>query len=914
MKKLIAIFLTVLLSLGAVTPVIAQEETVFVTESEEAAALLTFLGVIGEDEDLTENITRAEFATYVAKALNQNIISDDIQYYTDVQPGFWAAGAIASLTKLGIFSGGENSQFRPDDNLKYNEACKVMACVLGYGKLGEVKGGYPAGYTELTHRLGISKGIKNADITKKDMCLMLLRTLNCEIYDIASVSGASATYEVVPGKTPLSQYFEIYSVKGNLGAVGAIATDSLGALDENKMRVGKTVIRTDALSVDPYDYLGMTVKAYYIDAQDASYGGVLLFPYEKRNQSVSFKAEELIRPVDSTGSYYTFEYKKENEKAQTVRIPKGCVVIKNGESVTSDLFNEIKILKGTYKFLDNNNDKQYDVLFVNEYYNLTVGQIDNEQGMVYITLLQSSFEYYRDEIGSNIVIYDKFDPSKKVDVTKTRGKIVKYKDASGNVVSIDNISVGEVLSIYKSKSGNYVEVCKGKGIISGTVEAIADDGDKFVLTIGGTEYKMDKTLSAKMKTAVKAGMSGSFSIDMFGEIGYYEETASGILYGYLVKTGYGKGFTKVTEAKIFDQNGKMGIYTIKDNAKIDGEKVKKSADALSAISSHEKQLIRFTADENNAITFVDTQYRDDAKEGKVSIRETLSYGKYVYHSAYRGFEYNQVIRSDAPVFYVPTDAAIDSGSYDDSWFHIRKVSNFTSTSSYYVSTYHADPTGPFEDAVLSKRNGGTISVLSGNPSLVTEIKKGFDEDGNEVDLLTVYEGTKQTYLKTENFDLTPYNIKRGDLVAFEKNVNGDIIGVVEILVDNEATLLTKVENSDASKYPTYWSKKTSTSDGDTLENTNFDSPYCVIYGYAGMVEDNVLKLGATKNDCKNENYQLARILSTNIVVFDRDTDEGGTVYWGGADDIVDYRKGGDDCSLVVIFESRFAPKMYYIYK
>ncbi len=74
------------------------------------------------------NMTRAEFATVVAKYLGLRVNEDST--FADSQ-NHWAEGYISALAEKGIINGYEDNTFKPDAYITRAEAEKVINAALG---------------------------------------------------------------------------------------------------------------------------------------------------------------------------------------------------------------------------------------------------------------------------------------------------------------------------------------------------------------------------------------------------------------------------------------------------------------------------------------------------------------------------------------------------------------------------------------------------------------------------------------------------------------------------------------------------------------------------------------------------------------------------------------------------------------
>lgn len=145
MKKAIISFVVFVLAISSISFVISAASFVDVPEDAyyaEAAERMAAKGILTGYGDGyyygSHNVTRAQMAVVAcrvlgkepeAKALAGKTTFNDV---TDAHT--WATGYINYAVANGIFVGDGDGNFRPDDNVKYEEAVKVIVCVLGLDK------------------------------------------------------------------------------------------------------------------------------------------------------------------------------------------------------------------------------------------------------------------------------------------------------------------------------------------------------------------------------------------------------------------------------------------------------------------------------------------------------------------------------------------------------------------------------------------------------------------------------------------------------------------------------------------------------------------------------------------------------------------------------------------------------------
>lgn len=109
------------------------------------------------------NITRAEFSALLCRALKLDGEVDRFEkasVFKDVSKKHWAVGYINLLYSTGIINGVGNGNFKPEDNVTYEQAIKMVVLSLGPNEQEANKlGGYPKGYLTMADNMGLNKNI-----------------------------------------------------------------------------------------------------------------------------------------------------------------------------------------------------------------------------------------------------------------------------------------------------------------------------------------------------------------------------------------------------------------------------------------------------------------------------------------------------------------------------------------------------------------------------------------------------------------------------------------------------------------------------------------------------------------------------------------------------------------------------------
>lgn len=179
MKKIISsiIIICSLLSIGSIN--------VF-AETENDYSILQTLEIMVGDEDgdmrLSDKITRSEFtkvATTISSFRKSIPLSQKTSPFSDVPYKHWASAYIKAGVDNGIISGYPDSTFKPDNNVKYEEALTILLKILGYTD-ADFGVSYPYGQYALANNIDLTKDIDAtlfSDLTRKQVADLLINAL-----------------------------------------------------------------------------------------------------------------------------------------------------------------------------------------------------------------------------------------------------------------------------------------------------------------------------------------------------------------------------------------------------------------------------------------------------------------------------------------------------------------------------------------------------------------------------------------------------------------------------------------------------------------------------------------------------------------------------------------------------------------
>ncbi len=195
MKKFISAILSVMLLAFEISIIsTAVEDTKFsdISGSEyyaEAVKDLADRKIITGYEDNTfgaeKFVTRAEMAVIVCRLLNIEEYAEkksENSIFIDVPKDYWASGYINLLANRKVVNGDGSGNFRPTDNVLYEEAIKMIVCALGMDRFIAADAlNWAKPYIEFAEEKGITnslKGVPGEPVTRGDIVMIVFQGMN----------------------------------------------------------------------------------------------------------------------------------------------------------------------------------------------------------------------------------------------------------------------------------------------------------------------------------------------------------------------------------------------------------------------------------------------------------------------------------------------------------------------------------------------------------------------------------------------------------------------------------------------------------------------------------------------------------------------------------------------------------------
>lgn len=169
-KKFLAMILTILMVVGSFSAVLSSYAFDDVEDYQTQIALMNQLRIVeGKDETTFgygEDVLRWHMALWIAKIMTGKVDDAYVNWYEttnyttfqDINPDQFY-GSISYGVENGIILGYSESEFGPEDGIKFQDAFTMVVRMLGYGS-ASMDANYPWSYVDKAIKLGLDDGLR----------------------------------------------------------------------------------------------------------------------------------------------------------------------------------------------------------------------------------------------------------------------------------------------------------------------------------------------------------------------------------------------------------------------------------------------------------------------------------------------------------------------------------------------------------------------------------------------------------------------------------------------------------------------------------------------------------------------------------------------------------------------------------
>ncbi len=743
----------------------------------DAVQILNKLDIIKGYEDGTfgpmKNVTRAEFATMIIRFLGMSEAVDNSKEnlpFPDIDGVDWAIGNIRTAKSLGIINGYEDGTFRPNNNVSFEEAVKMIVCTLGYEYFSQPGANWYDKYMNSATKLGLLKDVMGAlktPATRSCISQLLYNSLEVEIMENNEITEY----------TPLDTYLRIQKYTGVITSNGLTSTSGDVYLNENTILVDDFEFYVD----NPEEYknlMGAKVTVYYKKNRRTDRDEVVILKILS-GESAKVNAREVLSASEEQIKYYI----EEADTTKTVKLEEDNVVIYNGRlygetEEDSSFFGGMIPAVGTLEFVDTNKNGVADVIYIEAY------------EMYYVSLVTSA----------TCTITDKLTPTdddraRTLVLDQEEGEEeIHFYDEAGNETTFSKIKKGNVLAIRTTNDG---EVIKATILTKNVVGTVSTAKEGKNATIGGNKYSFSYAapwfngLEDKMAEPQKSD-EGKFFLDINGDIFLYDKSAvtHTYQYGFLLAVAIDENEKgdEYMQAMVLNTSGTKEIIDFQKKTRINGDQVGTdydgakdrfeetaalSANPISPADMGVKQLIKYTTVTKNGaktfdeiVTVTDDTVIDDKQtvEDEILTRYTgLDDAEATYSSSKLKANGKEVKLSSTKVFVVPLDVnktdkyKVGSTSSLKSSGNKVEVFDVSSTAAKVVVIYGSSAAQP----------------VNYNTAVCRIVEEPWNDDDRwSVKVYDHKNKKEQTYLISEESEDLIEELEVGDLVRFSLDADG----------------------------------------------------------------------------------------------------------------------------------------------
>lgn len=742
LKKILSVLLMLAVSIAVPAMAEKEESAESVTEQAELASegyrRLRAFGIeekIYTVKDGEKMITRGEFAVLAARLVNSDwngFKSSRQSAYADVPLESKYADSVYYLTELGVISGTGTNTFSPEMPITYGEALKILVKLTGHGMRVEKNlGGFPHGYITMAYRLDINKNVKYApeeSISLKDALELVSNTALAEVFE---------EYAEYKGQNLLEMYHDIYKGNGVVECDGNINYIQNSGRDVYSITLNGEIYKTDDKSFNKL--LGRYIDYFYIDEQGVK---KLLYASEdnSRNEILEIGYDKLL-PQDEGFNLSAIVYRDKSEKKRTASLAQLPTVIYNGLKYDEYDVNSFDISDGKLVLVDNNSDKKYDYVFIEETRPLVVASVAGDYSMI---TGKNGFSVRFCEKGC----YDIFE-----------GETDKR-------IRLSEIKSGDVLTCSISNDEKYVKIYRNNTSFSGEISTISNDTDytETEICVNDASYKFTPEVAGKLKngsytTLLRIGCVYEFKTDVYGRVAEFTLKEENYEYAYLIDAGgLESGINPHFLLRVFLENEVIFDAYVGGKVKLNGENKIKYSELYPMLfddnGNFERQLVKIKTDENGAlkdIVFSQSVNGNFGYTNTESFSLDFSSENSLYKSTYMSFDGRYSLNANSVVFFVPKQK-----EYEDGDFKIIKASSLDGDRKYSVKLYESDGTLCAKYAVVEVDNTPDYELAF---VVVDKVRRNSED---ALCVTGISRGKAVTYCEEET-GIFPEGIKNGDV-------------------------------------------------------------------------------------------------------------------------------------------------------
>ncbi len=476
------------------------------------------------------------------------------------------------------------------DLITVDDTIKLFMDAAGFGPYMEVNTKADTlAYRNEAARQGIITGEKYRaaveKFTNEVFYEMYYKTLNLPMFG-AVYTNRDVSY-MYTEDTLMYRYLDLWKVEGIVTTNSVVSLKGRELVSEGSLVINDKVYLSYGVdNVD--DYLGYNVIAYV--NKDDQIRSIAVAT--QRNEQIVLTGSDDIKEPSLT----SVEYYKSKTKVSTITIKAGAPIVYN--NVIAEDFDpaDYMIENGTIKFIDNNSDNVYDVVFIEEVVCFYPEFIDYKGNTI------------QDEVGTVYDVSDIVANRMYLGIHNAEGKTVEF-DAMTTALPVS------VALIYGTLSASEVTI-ESESTFEGVYTLYKDNNDD-PYTIGDKEFRLSPVCHAKNGGSLpfEIGDRLKLFLDPYGMILKAQALSNAEMYGYLFGFNNNEDdlFASDMQALILPTSGKTEVRSLAKSVSYNGNKVSEekfvqssSVPELYSAGKVKPQLIKYKLNAKGEISQIRT--------------------------------------------------------------------------------------------------------------------------------------------------------------------------------------------------------------------------------------------------------------------------------------------------------------------
>ena len=728
------------------------------SDNNAAAEVMTLLGVIPEEYQEDETVTRGQFARYLAVLLNTPYglsLDSSAQIFPDVPIWNSYSAYIQFLVNHGIIKA-DGRNFRPQEPITANEMYRALLICTGYDfyNLPDDSLAFKAAEIKLTKNVSVNR----AAVTHGQLIKIFNNLLDVSVMENTTYPQGT---KIEKTGTFMNRILKLHKNSGVLVSDGISSIRKDKGAGKGFVEIDSHRYKTDYLNlslIDLNSLLGMKVRFHYSVDESGELWLRTLYTEEQDNEVLLLETSDTHINYSNGKFGYYFQ-----GRTRFAAVSSYADIQYNGRLCGDEDFFAPEY--GSVTLIDNNNDGIYDVVFIDSRTIVKVETI-NKVNFAFVgkTALGAAYAY-------------------------TSNGTVTYtvKDSDGRGLELSSVRSDDVLLISESLDGSRVKIIVCRETVSGSIEETYSDGDYKTFSLGQNQYKEAVPGLAK-DLSIGAGVE--FTVDENGAILWVKRLASGDSswrYGYVIAAASPKKqLAPMYQIKLLDEDGKIKILDAASKVLLNGSKVdcdklnldagiviryKLSGNVIHSIDTPEDKP---STDLSEDLTITNDNELLRRAQGRYHHKRDLRIFREINETIFGG----EIIYIQNPLIFVAPEGSIANA--DDKDFSVIHADSLRYDATYNITGYNLIQESPICNVLVLNKTGGANDYVTSSMMMVDSFVQVLDSEGlPAIGISGLTDGSYKTMLFREESQafFNGKRIAKGDVVTFTSDSLGEIINI-----------------------------------------------------------------------------------------------------------------------------------------